>query len=131
MNPWALAADALLAVHAGIVLFVVCGLLYVWAGHGRGWRGARSWGLRLAHLAAIGIVAAQAWLGRLCPLTIWEMALRQRAGQATYGESFMAHWLGWLLYWDWPPWAFTAAYTLFGLAVLATWWALPPRRRGG
>ena len=80
MNPWALAADALLALHAGIVLFVVGGLLYVWAGHGRGWRGARSWGLRLAHLAAIGIVAAQAWLGRLCPLTIWEMALRQRAG---------------------------------------------------
>ena len=41
MNPWALAADALLALHAGIVLFVVGGLLYVWAGHGRGWRGAR------------------------------------------------------------------------------------------
>ena len=92
---------------------------------------SRSWALRLAHAAAIGIVAAQAWLGRICPLTTWEMALRQRAGQATYGESFMAHWLGRLLYWDWPPWAFTAAYTLFGLAVLATWWALPPRRRGG
>ena len=76
-------------------------------------------------------MAAQAWLGRICPLTTWEMALRQRAGQATYGESFIAHWLGRLLYWDAPPWVFTAAYTLFGLAVLATWWRLPPRRRGG
>lgn len=131
LTPWALAADALPALHGAIVLFVVGGLLYVWAGYRLGWPGARSWALRLTHLAAIGIVAAQAWLGRICPLTTWEMALRQRAGQATYGESFMAHWLGRLLYWDAPPWVFTAAYTLFGLAVLATWWRLPPRRRGG
>ena len=130
MNPWGLAADALLALHAAIVLFVAGGLAYVWAGHRRGWPGARSRGLRLAHLAAIGIVAAQAWLGRLCPLTTWEMALRERAGQSTYGESFIAHWLGRLLYWDAPGWAFTVAYTLFALAVLATWWARPPRRGG-
>ena len=100
LTPWALAADALLALHGAIVLFVVGGLLYVWAGYRHGWPGARPWALRLAHAAAIGIVAAQAWLGRL-------------------------------LHWDAPPWVFTAAYTLFGLAVLATWWRLPPRRRGG
>ena len=57
------------------------------------------------------------------------MALRRRAGQSSYGESFVAHWLGRLLYWDLPHWAFTAIYTLFALAVLAAWWALPPRRR--
>ena len=125
----ALLADAVLALHVAIVLFVVAGLLYVLAGHRRRWPGARSLGLRLVHLLAIGVVAAQAWLGRLCPLTVWEMALRQRAGQVTYGESFMAHWLGRLLYWEAPGWVFTAAYTLFGLAVLATWWWLPPERR--
>ncbi len=125
----ALLADTVLALHTAIVLFVVGGLLYVLLGHRRGWPGARSLGFRLAHLLAIGIVAAQAWLGRLCPLTIWEMALRRQAGQTSYGESFVAHWLGRLLYWDAPGWVFTAAYTWFGLLVLAVWWWLPPERR--
>ncbi|MBK6866865.1 MAG: DUF2784 domain-containing protein [Burkholderiales bacterium] len=125
----ALFADAVLALHAAIVLFVVGGLVYVLAGHPRGWFGARSLRLRLAHLAAIGVVAAQAWLGRLCPLTVLEMWLRRQAGQLTYGESFIAHWLGRLLYWEAPGWVFTAAYTAFGLAVLAAWWWLPPDRR--
>ena len=41
LTPWALAADALLALHGAIVLFVVGGLLYVWAGYRHGWPGAR------------------------------------------------------------------------------------------
>ncbi len=127
----ALLADALLVLHWAVVLFVVGGWLWVLIGWRRGWLLARSLAFRLAHLAAIGVVAAQAWLGRLCPLTVWEMALRQRAGQATYGESFIAHWLGRMLYWGAPGWVFTLAYSGFALAVLWTWWVLPPlwRRR--
>lgn len=125
----ALLADALLVLHWAVVLFVVGGWLWVLIGWRRGWPLARSLAFRLAHLAAIGVVAAQAWLGRLCPLTVWEMALRQRAGQATYGESFIAHWLGRLLYWGAPGWVFTFAYSGFALAVLWTWWALPPHWR--
>ncbi len=125
----ALFADAVLALHAAIVLFVVGGLAYVLAGHRRGWPGARSLVFRLAHLLAIGVVAAQAWLGHLCPLTTLEMWLRRQAGQTTYGESFIAHWFGRLLYWEAPGWVFIAAYTAFGLAVLAAWWWLPPDRR--
>lgn len=126
---YALLADAVLALHAAIVLFVVGGLLYVLLGHRRDWPGARSLRLRLAHGLAIGVVVAQAWLGQLCPLTVLEMWLRRQAGQAAYGESFVAHWLGRLLYWDAPGWVFIAAYTLFGLVVLAVWWWLPPERR--
>ncbi len=126
---YALLADAVLALHVAIVLFVVGGLLYVLLGHRRGWPAARSRWFRWAHLLAIGVVAAQAWLGRLCPLTVLEMWLRRQAGQRSYGESFVAHWLGRLLYWEAPGWVFTAAYTLFALAVLAVWWWLPPERR--
>ena len=57
------------------------------------------------------------------------MWLRRQAGQTTYGESFVAHWFGRLLYWEAPAWVFIAAYTAFGLAVLAAWWWLPPDRR--
>ena len=126
---YAALADAVLALHAAIVLFVVLGLPWVWLGWQRRWPGTRSRGWRSAHLWAIGVVALQAWLGRLCPLTTLELALRALAGQAVYGESFMAHWVGRLLYWDAPTWAFTLAYTAFGLAVLATWRRLPPDAR--
>ena len=129
MNAWALAADAVLSLHIGVVLFVVGGWVYVVLGYRRAWPGAASWLLRMAHLLAIGFVAVQAWLGQSCPLTVLELYLRQRAGQAVYGESFIAHWMGRLLYWDAPDWVFTLAYSAFGAAVAWSWWRWPPRRR--
>lgn len=72
----------------------------------------------------------QSWLGVLCPLTTWEMALRERAGEATYSGSFIAHWLAAQLYVEAPPWAFTVAYTAFGLLVLASWVLVRPRPPG-
>jgi hypothetical protein len=112
-----------------VVLFVVGGLAVIVAGNLRGWSWVNWLGFRLLHLGAIGYVAAQAWLGVDCPLTTLEMALRARAGLATYGASFVGHWLQRLLYYDAPPWVFTLVYSLFVLAVTATWWRYPPRRR--
>ena len=125
--PYQLLADLVLSVHFAIVLFVVGGLLVIVVGGLRGWRIAGSPWFRLAHLAAIAVVVAQAWLGVVCPLTALEMWLRGRAQGSTYTGSFIEHWLQRLMYFDAPPWAFAAAYTLFGLVVLATWWYFPPR----
>ena len=61
-------------------------------------------------------------------LSTWEMNLREKAGAETYSGSFIAHWLRELLYYQAPLWVFTAAYTLFGPAVLATWWCVRPFR---
>lgn len=125
-------ADTLLALHVGVVLFVTGLLPLVLAGGWRGWAWVRHRGLRLTHLALILFIALQAWLGRLCPLTVWEQDLRRAAGQAGYSESFIGHWLARLLYWDLPGWAFVAAYTAFAVLVaLAWWWVRPaaPRRR--
>ncbi|MDW8479063.1 MAG: DUF2784 family protein [Xanthomonadales bacterium] len=94
----------------------------------RGWRWVRDPVFRLAHLATIGFVVAQTWLGELCPLTVWEQDLRRIAGQETYEGSFVAHWLGRLLYVEAPWWAFLWAYSLFGLAVLLAFLLVPPRR---
>ena len=128
LTGWRLLADAVLVLHAGVVLFVVLGLPLIWIGVARGWRLARALWLRLAHLAAIGVVAAQAWLGVVCPLTTAEMWLRAQAHGATYRGGFIEHWLQRLLYWDLPGWVFVLAYTLFALLVAATWVVFPPRR---
>ncbi len=125
--PYQLFADVVLSVHFVIVIFVVGGLVFIVVGAFRGWRLVRKLWFRLAHLAAIAVVVAQAWLGAVCPLTTLEMWLRAKAREATYSGSFIEHWLQRLLYYEAPPWVFTLAYSAFGLVVLATWWCFPPR----
>ena len=136
MSPtqYRIAADLVLAVHAAFVLFVTLGLILVVVGGLRGWRWVRNPWFRLAHLLAIVVVVAQAWLGMLCPLTTLETTLRTRAGDAVYGGSFIAYWLETFLYYQAPPWVFAACYTVFGLLVVASWVVVRPRpmfRRGG
>jgi hypothetical protein len=119
-------ADAILALHVGIVAFVVLGTLAILAGGPLGWRWVRNRAFRIAHLALMVFIALQAWLGQLCPLTVWEQALRNRAGQATYGGSFIQHWLSRIIFFEAPWWAFVAAYTAFAVLVAACWWWVPP-----
>ena len=126
-----LAADLLLFGHALFVAFVVFGLALILAGGMLDWAWVRNRWFRIAHLAAIGIVALQSWLGLICPLTIWEMALRERAGSDTYAGSFIAHWLDTLLYYQAPAWVFTVCYTVFAALVVASWFWIPPRRKLG
>ena len=123
-----IAADAILLVHVLFVLFVVLGLALIYLGRWRGWNWIYHLWFRISHLAAIGFVVIQSWLGEICPLTIWEMNLRAKAGNAVYDGAFIAHWLQALLYYEAPLWVFTLIYTLFGLLVGASWLWIPPRR---
>lgn len=123
-----LAADALLVLHVLVVVFIVAGLLLVYAGGFLGWSWVRNPWFRIIHLIAIGVVMAQAWAGEVCPLTTWEQSLRQRAGEVHYSGSFIVHWLGELLYYEAPMWVFALCYTLFGALVLAAWYLVRPRR---
>ncbi len=121
------AADVVLVVHALFVAFVVFGQAYVLAGWMMGWNSAGNAWFRRLHLAAIAVVVFQAWIGLACPLTTLESGLRQDAGAAAYGQSFVAHWLSRLIYYDFPAWVFVAAYTLFGVLALICYWRFPPR----
>lgn len=83
-----IAADGILLIHLGFILFVVLGALAVF---------------RLPRFAWIHLPAA-AWgafvelSGRLCPLTTLENVLRTRAGQAGYADSFIEHYLVSIIY---------------------------------
>lgn len=123
-----LLADAILMLHVGVVFFVVLGALAIPLGAWRSWRWVRGWRWRLLHVVLMGVIALQAWLGALCPLTVWEQALRRRAGEAVYGESFIEHWLSRLIFFEAPWWIFVAAYSAFALFVLLLWRWVPPRR---
>lgn len=117
-------ADAVLAVHFTLVLFIVGGLLLTWIGAPLGWRWIRNPWFRYLHLAAIGFVAVEALLGVACPLTVWEDLLRG----GSRPESFIARWTHRLLFYRAPEWVFTAAYLAWALATLATLRLVPPRR---
>ena len=127
--PYRLFADAVLLLHFASVLFVIGGLVAVGAGNIRGWRWVNRLWFRVAHLAAIGVVVAQAWLGQVCPLTTLESWLRVQAGGSGYSKSFIEHWVQAVLFYEAPTWVFALAYTTFGALVLAAWWRFPPRRR--
>lgn len=111
-----------------VVAFVVGGLAAVALGQRRGWPWVRNLPFRLVHQAAIGVVAAQAWLGRVCPLTTLESWLRVQAGGPGYERGFIEHWVHAVLFHEAPPWVFTLACTAFALLVALAWWRCPPRR---
>ena len=101
-----LAADGVLVLHAGFVLFVVLGGLLV----------LRRPRLAWVHLPAAAWGAAIEFCGWTCPLTPLEQALRRRGGEAGYSGGFVEHYVVALLY----PQGLTRGLQLaLGLFVLA------------
>lgn len=124
-----LAADAVVILHMTYVLFVIVGFLLTLLGCCLRWNWIRNPWFRGIHLTMILIVVAEAWLGIVCPLTIWEQQLRDRAGGESYQGAFLANLVHEWLFYDAPPWVFTLAYSLFGLGILLTFLLAPPRWR--
>ena len=78
-----LAADAVVAVHAVFVAFLLAGGFLAWW-----WPGAAP-----VHIVALVASAAIYLGGHDCPLTNLEKHLRTRAGEAVYPDGFIAHYL--------------------------------------
>ena len=83
-----LAADAVLLLHLGFILFVLLGGLLVLR-----WRWAP-----LLHLPAAAWGVYVELSGGLCPLTPLENRLRSAAGEAGYTGGFIEHYLLALIY---------------------------------
>ena len=121
-----LVADAILIVHVLFVGFVVLGLTAIYLGLFLRWSWVRNIWFRVLHLAGIGIVVLQSWLGAICPLTTWEMVVREKAGAETYSGSLIQNWLQSILYYSAPEWVFIVCYTVFGGFALASWFIVRP-----
>jgi len=119
-----LLADVLLVVHFAVAAFIVAGLILVWIGAALGWGWVRNPWFRYLHLGAIAYVAAEALLGVMCPLTVWEDLLRG----GVRPESFVGRWVRYFLYYEAPEWVFTTLYVGWTLATLLTLWLFPPQR---
>jgi hypothetical protein len=83
-----MAADLVVLVHAGFVIFVVLGGLLAFRWPRALWVHAPA--------AIWGILVEYA--GLICPLTPLEIALRERAGRAGYHGGFVEHYVNALLY---------------------------------
>jgi hypothetical protein len=118
-------AGAIVVVHLAIMLFITAGLPLIYLGAARRWQWVRDWRWRALHLAAIGFVAAESLAGIACPLTLWEDTLR---GQQSH-VGFIERWVDRILFYDFSPWIFTVAYTVFALLVALTWVLVPPVQR--
>jgi Protein of Unknown function (DUF2784) len=119
-------AATIVVIHLGVMLFITAGLPLIYIGAARHWAWVRDWRWRSLHLAAIGFVAAESLAGIVCPLTLWEDALRGQQSQV----GFIERWVDRILFYDFPTWVFTAAYAVFAALVALTWFAVPPNKRG-
>ena len=77
------------------------------------------------------LVAAEALLGWVCPLTEWEYLLRVAAGQQGERDiSFVGRLFRLLVFYDLPTWFFTILHVSIALLVVLTLVLVPPRWRG-
>jgi hypothetical protein len=129
MNWYSVGADAVLVLHFGYIAFTVGGAAAIAVGGPLGWRWVRQPVFRLIHFVAVAVVAVEAMLGVLCPLTKWEYTLRRRAGQTgTEETSLVVRIVHQLIFYDFPDWVFIVLYIGFAALVMALFFIVPVRR---
>lgn len=128
MNLFSFLADVVVILHGAYVGFVLFGLVAVFVGYLFHWNWVRNIWFRAVHLAMILVVAFEALMGIVCPLTTLENYLRSEAGGTVRSGSFMGQIVHDLVFYDVPRWYFTCGYCAFAVLVLATFVIVPPKR---
>ncbi len=123
----ALLADIVVILHLAYVWFVTLGYVAILVGWPLGWLWIRNRTFRRLHLAAIGLVAVEAVVGVVCPLTWLENLLAPDRAGATFMGRIARN----LLYYDLPPWVFTVGYVVLLVVALALYWVVRPRDCAG
>jgi hypothetical protein len=120
-------AALVLALHLGVILFNVGGLVVIPLGAWRNWRFVRGFWWRALHLLSLAVVALQAVFGQACFLTLWQGALTRLGGGTASSAPLIARIVDRLIFWPLPLWVFALLYIAVWLYVLALWWKVPPR----
>jgi len=115
-------ADLVVVVHLLFIGFIVGGVFLTWR-----------WPLIIwAHMPAVIYGALVEFAGFICPLTLLENDLRERAGEAGYRDGFVAHYLVKVIY---PPglthgMQIGLGVLLLLVAIIGYWRFLRRRGRG-
>jgi len=127
---YAALADLIVIFHFLYVCFAVGGEVLILLGGILKWRWVRNLPLRIVHLAAVALVAVEALVGVLCPLTEWEYRLRRMAGQYVEEEiPFIPRLVRKIIFYEFPEWVFTTVYIGFTFLVVITLFLVRPRSR--
>lgn len=131
-------ADLVLISHLCYVGFVLIGQVLILLGTCLRWQWVRNPWFRYLHLLAIGIVVFEALMGITCPLTTWEISLRDADSQPTdilrSGEwipqiPYPLFLLRKFLFPGCGPAVFVPIYVTFLLMVVLSLFLAPPRWR--
>jgi len=125
-----LLADGIALLHFAFLAFVVVGELLILLGIVLRWQWTRNFWFRLAHLAFIGIVVAEAFAGVPCPLTVWENDLPALGNQPRSELSFTARVVHRLVFCpnkSWEDPSLQWSYYAFGALVVLSLVVAPPR----
>ena len=124
-----LLADFIVAVHAGYIVFVLLGQVFIWIGLMLGWAWVRNPWFRIIHVLAIVVVALEAVVGMPCPLTVWEDELRIAAGVPVQESTFVGRIAHALIRVDIPfdHWLLQSSYYIVAALILITFVLAPPR----
>ena len=109
--------------------FVAVGFILILVGAALKWAWIHNRRLRYLHLGAIALVAAEALVGLICPITLLENWLLIGSGQAGRERTFIGQLLYNLLYYDFPSWIFSVAYIALTILAILLLIVIPPKAR--
>ncbi|MCH7498052.1 MAG: DUF2784 domain-containing protein [Candidatus Marinimicrobia bacterium] len=109
--------------------FVAVGFILILVGAALKWAWILNRRIRYLHLGAIALVAAEALVGLICPITLLENWLLIGSGQAGRERTFIGQLLYNLLYYDFPSWIFSVAYIALTILAILLLIVIPPKAR--
>jgi hypothetical protein len=121
-------ADIIMVIHFLWIIFMLIGFVLTVRAF---WKPAffDRWVFRTIHLAGILFVAAWELLGKYCPLTLWENALRRKYDPDTnYPGSFIIGHLEDLIYPDVSPLVVMIPTIFIALFILIVFITRPPSK---
>ena len=126
-----LLADIVLVIHFAFVAFVVVGLLIIWLGFFLRWRFVRNFYFRAAHILSMAVVLLESIFGVVCPLTEWEIQLRELGDQVAYGgQTFIQYWVHKVMFFQWEETTFEIIYFCFFTALVLSFVFVRPKLPG-